>query len=203
MDNKDYLEHPICDTDIWVNLCLGDSLKEFFNLHPIIFIADVVGNEIMKWKNSGNAAIAEEFIKYRDNKNVVVIYYNKDILSEDRPILEQQLREIGFSAGFSKPDKNKGEFVSAIYADYLAIPYMKTNDNAFQEGGFGAKKFPDLEIRNWNDTLRNVIVDDKKRLQISKKVEQERSLMDRRNEKHKEQELEEKINQLKQKFSRR
>lgn len=213
VDVNDFTQHPICDTDIWVNLCLGDVLDEFFSVHTRIIVADVVEEEIMKWQtNTDYSKIATEYQKYKQSGCILVIQHDVHIETTVRKLLEKTLLDLGFANDFANkpPEDNKGEYVSAIYADHFGIPFLKSNDNAFQEGGRGRKEFPDLKVKNWNDTIRELIADDKKRFAIVSKVEKENMRMGKLKKQHEGRKalkekisMEEKLEQLKQRFSKR
>lgn len=211
IDVNEFSKYPICDTDIWINLCLGGLLNEVFKLHKKIIVADVVEGEILNWQKSKKYRfIADEFQKYKSNGYILVIVHDKHIPEPSRKILERMLYDLKFQNDFKNnpPEDNKGEFASAIYADYFQIPFMKSNDNAFQEGGKGREAFPDLLVKNWNDTLRDLIKDDKKRISIVKKVKEENMRMkqsknmDKHIQKNKNISMDEMLEQLKQKFSK-
>lgn len=53
------------------------------------------------------------------------------------------------------------------------MPLLKTNDGDFKQDGKGKKEFPLLNIKNWHDTMSDIIKDSKRRLRIGKLVENE------------------------------
>ncbi|MCK6075378.1 hypothetical protein [Paenibacillus silvae] len=188
--NPDFSLYPICDTDIWVNLCLGDLLPRLFRKYQKLIIADVVEGEILAWGNGGHFTfIAEEFKQHKNCGNIFVLEHEVHINPEDRTVLEQVLFDLGFKYDFKNNPRetNKGEFVSAIYADHFQIPFMKTNDNAFQESGNGAKEFPDLIIKNWYEVIEELVSDPRERIAIRKKVDAENKRMVHHNHKYKEE----------------
>lgn len=89
---------PICDTDIWVNLCLGDIVSDLFLLHDKIVIADVVENEILKFKNS-ERKIYDYYIEYKEKGCILVIEHNKYFSSVERQLLTRQLFGLDFKYG--------------------------------------------------------------------------------------------------------
>lgn len=211
INTNEFSKYPICDTDIWINLCLGGLLNEVFRLHKKIIVADVVEGEIMNWsKNKKYCFIADEFQRYKSNGYILVIEHDKHIPESSRKILERMLYDLKFQNDFKNdpPEDDKGEFVSAIYADYFKIPFMKSNDGAFQEGGKGREAFPELIVKNWNDTLRDLVKDDMRRISIAKKVEEENRRMNqpKNRDKHivenKKVSIDEKLEKLKQKYSK-
>lgn len=205
----EFEKYPICDTDIWVNLCLGKITDELFAVHKKLVVADVVEGEISKWKNRKEYSyIYEEFVKNKNQGRILVINHEEHIVEDDRKLLELQLYELGFKNDFlnKPPEHNKGEYVSAIYADYFGILLMKSNDGAFSENGQGRIEFPDLEVRNWNFTVRDLVKSDKKRYRIINEVEKKNKEMNQeikiKNEVAKNESIEEKLLKLQKKFSK-
>src|SRR5690606_27411567 len=97
----DFSQFSICDTNIWVNLCLGNILPEFFWTYDKIVVADVVENEIIKWKKGDKFSfIATKFEDYKNNNSILVIEHDVHVIEEDRPFLEKMLFDIGFTQGF-------------------------------------------------------------------------------------------------------
>ena len=126
-------KYPICDTDIWVDINLGGILTNLFEKYEKIIIADVVQNEILKFSSNRDFSfIAEEYRKNKKAGNIIVIHHEK-IEESDRILLERQLVDCDnrFRSGLADDphEKNKGEIVSAIYAEYFEIPFLKSNDH--------------------------------------------------------------------------
>lgn len=169
-------EYPICDSDVWVYACFGNIVDRLFEIHKKIVIADVVEGEILKWKsNQKFKYVADKYEEYKNSGKILVISHEKHIPNEVRIIQEGMLREFGFRNYFantpSEPDK--GEYVSAIYADYFNICLFRTNDKLFAEDGLGRNDFPNLNIQDWNETIRCLVPNDMARLKINKMIEQE------------------------------
>lgn len=169
----DYSKYPICDTDIWVNLCLGDIEEELFKKYGKINFVDVVRDEILKWKSGSYSFIADRFLQKIEEKSAIVIEINK-LNNDDKKIIEKQLIEdCGYELGFYTPKDertNMGEYMSAIIADYYGMPLMKSNDHLFREGERGSELYPDLEVKNWSNTVVDLISDIKQRQRIFDKV---------------------------------
>jgi hypothetical protein len=189
---EDYTQYPICDTDIWVNVCLGNILPQFFWKYDKIIVADVVEEEIKKFSsNQSFGYISHKFKSYKENGSIFVIEHEVHISKFDRMILEQMLYEIGFKNDFRNkpPEENKVEFVSAIYADHFNLPFMKSNDGAFSDDGKGKKEFPDLLVKNWHAVVNEVINDDKERIKVNTLIENERKRLNVKNKVYKEKKM--------------
>jgi hypothetical protein len=199
----DFSQYPICDTNIWVNVCLGKILPEFFWKYDKILVADVVEKEISKWKRDDKFSfVATKFDDYKMNGSILVIEHDVHINEDDRPILEKMLYDIGFVHGFQIAELNKGEFVSAIYADHFQIPFMKSDDKAFKEGGKGKDEFPDLIVKDWHTVVNEVITDHGKRIKVNTIIEQERKRMDANHTKAKEKKMEDMLSLLVSKYKK-
>lgn len=188
---KDFTSYPICDTDIWVKISLGGIHKELFKKHEKIIVADVVEGEILNWNRYDDSKfkfIAEQFLHYKNNGDIYVINHEEDISKEDRRFLERQLYDLGFENDFNNnpSESDKGEFVSAIYADYFGISLMKSNDGAFGDSGRGEIAFPELEVKNWYITTEELITDDRRRHKIRALVEKNSKQMESEHKKRKE-----------------
>ena len=169
-------KYPICDADVWVYACFGDVVDRLFEIHNKIVVADVVEGEILKWKSNDKFKyVANTYEYYKTRGRILVICHKEHIPLEHRKILEGMLTQFGFQNYFSNvpPEKDKGEYVSAIYADYFNISLFRTNDNLFAEGGRGRKDFPDLNIQNWYDTLRTLVPDNAAFIKINKMIQDE------------------------------
>lgn len=209
----EFTKYPICDTDIWVNVCLGNIEDRLFEKHGKIIVADVVDGEINKWNKSEKfSKIATQYMVYKDNNKVLVVDHKEHLSEEDRLIINNMLYQFKFTNGLeNKPaEKNKGEYVSAIYANHFKIPLLKTDDRLFKEDGQGKKDFPRLQVKNWRDTLIDLIPNDTERIKVTKLVESENQRMNRENTKYKEnqaaleeQKIQEKLAALQSKWARK
>ncbi|MGD6803948.1 hypothetical protein [Rossellomorea aquimaris] len=185
----DFSEYPICDADMWVYLWLSDYINRVFDKYGKLVFADVVEQEILEWENGDNKYkdIAHFFKACKVEEQVIVINHEEHIEAGDRLILEQALMDLDFKHGLrnSPREKDKGEFVSALYADHFNIPFMKTNDNSFQDGGRGKKEFPELRIKNWYSLVEEFSVDQDEKIKIRRLIDEEQKIMKRKHETYK------------------
>ncbi|MEC1771971.1 hypothetical protein [Schinkia azotoformans] len=156
-----------------------------------LVFADVVEQEILAWEQNNNKYkdIAVYFKQCKKDGDVLVIHHEVHIDEDDRDFLEQALRDFDFTNGLKNDPKerNKGEFVSALYADHFEMPFMKSNDNAFQDGGKGKKEFPELIVKNWYDVVEEFATSHDEKIRIRKIVDQEQKQMTYHYEKQKEE----------------
>lgn len=184
----DYSNYPICDSDIWVNLCLGNIQDELFKKYGKVTFVDVVRDEILRWKSGKYSFIAERFSEKVEQGLALVIKVD-DLEDIDKNAIERQLIEdCGYELGFGTPKdkrKNMGEYMSAIMADYYEIPLMKSNDHLFNEGERGKELYPDLEVRNWNTTVVDLIDNIGMRQRIFEKVKKSNDDMNKEKDNYK------------------
>lgn len=175
-------DYPICDTDIWVDAILSKLDEALIGRYTKIVVADVVEKEILKFgENQYFKIIAEKYEAYKRTDNIIVIEHS-DIDEEDKKFLERQLIDCDerFQTGLadSPHEAHKGEIVSAIYAEYFECAFLKSNDGAFQEGNMGRIAFPNLEVRNLTDMLKDLVNNDQQRRECKQAIIDNRALMD-------------------------
>ena len=56
-------------------------------------------------------------------------------------------------------ERHKGEIVSAIYAEYFEIPFLKSNDKTFCVGNAGQVAFPNLVVKNLKYMLNDLVIE--------------------------------------------
>lgn len=212
--SAEFKKYPICDADMWVNMCLTGFCDRVFSKYGKLVFADVVEQEVLAWERSDGRykKVATDFKDHKASQNILVISHTRDLTEDIRTILESALTDLDFKHGLlNRPqEKNKGEFVSALYADHFEIPFMKTDDSAFKEGGAGNKEFPDLLIKDWYVLVEELAINQSEKLKIRGLLENERKSMkndfERQKEKKKESAGEKQkllqLDRLKQKLNR-
>lgn len=201
----EFKKYPICDADMWVNMCLTGFCERVFEKYGKLIFADVVEQEILAFgRTDGNSRkIAQDFKSHKISNNILVISHKRDLTEDVRIILESALTDLNFKHGLlNRPtETNKGEFVSALYADHFEIPFMKTNDSAFKEGGPGKKEFPDLLIKDWYELVEELAISHEEKIKIRSLLETERKNMKSDYKKYKEKKKEQLLTDLQQKFN--
>ena len=89
MNNTQY----ICDTNIWVKICLGKLINNLFEKYPGTSFVDFVENEIVKWNSSDDKFqnIATEFSAFKSEKFHVI--YFKDLDEITKSLIKRDLKE--------------------------------------------------------------------------------------------------------------
>ncbi|WP_240455816.1 hypothetical protein [Virgibacillus sp. Bac332] len=160
---------------------MSDFLERILQRHEKLVFADVVEQEILAWEQNNDKYkdIAVYFRQCKESGVVLVIQHEIHIDKEDRDFLEQTLRDLHFTNGLKNnpKERNKGEFVSALYADHFEMPFMKSNDNTFQVGGKGKLAFPELAVKNWYDIVEEFAYNQDEKIRIRKLVHKEQKQM--------------------------
>lgn len=151
MSDMSYTQ-PIIDTDIWVFLIQSGFDQRLLQRYGFIFVSDTVEQEILKWnRNHGDSrSIAVKFKEYKEVAKIRVIDYDSfDAL--DQAVINHQLEDYGLQhAGII--EKNKGEFVSLLYALHKELKVFKTNDRNFLNE-IEKTIHQKIRITNWDELL--------------------------------------------------
>lgn len=170
--SEDFSKYPMCDCDLWLKLCWGNVIDKLFEIHEKVIIADFVEEEILRWKKNKKYNKPVHDLKYYKDSNRVIVISHDDF-EEDRIIIERQFQDFGHYLGFTDDPverKNKGEYASAIYADYLGITLLKSDDKKFKQEA--EIHFDELTIKNLNETLRDFRFNKHKdRIKVVQKIE--------------------------------
>ncbi|MFV0305073.1 MAG: hypothetical protein ACK5IC_06310 [Moheibacter sp.] len=193
----------ICDTNIWVKVVLGNVRSSFFHEFHDIFFADAVENEIIKWDRNTDSfsRIASNFIESKEN-NFNVIY-----LTELDPTIQSLIKKQLMQFGFPNLDnsqttiKNLGEYLSIVYAYFLDIPFLQTEDLAFYAEIDMQNSFKGIKIITWNEIAQKITKNDKERIRLNTLIENEQKRMNANKKKN--DDLSAKLRALQNKFSSR
>lgn len=193
----------ICDTNIWVKVVLGNVQTPFFTVFKDISFADAVENEIIKWEKNADKfnRIAKDFTESKEQKFSVIYLCNLDPIIQVS--IKRQLKQFGFTDLDNSKSviKNLGEYLSVVYAYFLDIPFLQTEDLEFYEEIDLQSNFKGIEIITWNQIAQKITKNDKDRIRLNTTIENEQRLM---NAKKKESDdLNAKLRALKNKFNSR
>lgn len=179
----------ICDTDIWVKICIGNAILDFHKSYKKIYFSDIVENEILKWeKHDGRFnEIGKKFLELKKIGIIEVIYLN-DQNEFIQQIIRNELGTYGYYDLDNKKNKikNLGEYASAVYATQFEIECLQTDDNEFKDGGNGKVCFPDLIIKSLSDILSDIF-EHKQRISVMTLIEKESDIMNKHKQKYKEE----------------
>ena len=172
----------ICDTNIWVNVCLGKVHETYIKSFSNIGVADAVKNEIYKWRENENRFkdIYHLFSGY-ENREILIINL-EDIDPLTQKVIVKELSEWGFNDldNSEKTIQDLGEFVSLLYAYHLDIPLIHTHDTNFcntiqMEELY--KQYKGIQMITWYELSEQVTSNSSERLELTKLVESEASIM--------------------------
>lgn len=196
-------EQYICDTNIWVRVVLGKVFESFFQNYNSLCFADGVENEIKKWSVNKDkfGEISSSFENYKNSAFNVI--YLADLEANEQKLIQRQLKQFGFVDldNSTKTIKNLGEYLSIVYAYFLEIPFLQTEDVEFYECIDLEKNFKGIEIITWNDIASKITKDDNERIRLNSLIEKEQQQMNKK--KIKANSMEEKLKRLQEKFNTR
>lgn len=199
----------ICDSNIWINVCLGEIHETYIKKYSTIGVVDVVKNEILKWeRNEGRfKEIFNLFLQYENQGLTIINNSSVDLITQK--IISQELIRFGYTDidNRDKTIEDLGEFVSLLYAYHLEVPYIHTEDMNFHEDvqmNELYSQYKGIEMMTWNQVSRNITNSDSERLALNQRVTKENEVMGIQRKKTKEkQEMKEKLNALQKKYSKR
>lgn len=174
---------PILDTDIWVFLIQSGFEKRLLKRYGYIFVSDVVEQEILKWeRNNGQSkSIAEKYKSYKSEEKIRVINFDS-FSDQDQLLINHQLNDYGLR-NVEVIEKNKGEFVSMIYALYKSLKTFKTNDRNFVKE-IDCSIQEKLNIINWDQLLDKYSNSIKEKAEAKKVTENKQNKMKLENTKN-------------------
>lgn len=174
--NSSLSKYPIVDTDIWVSLVFSKFDERLIKNYGSLIFADVVAKEIMRWKSNDSKAreVALHFDELRQHKLISIIDFHNFSTFEQMAI-NHQLEEYGLQS-VNITEKNKGEFVSLLYALNLDVKIFKTNDHAFSNELDDTTKQL-ITIMHWDEILNQFSKSFKEKIEIEKLVKQKQENM--------------------------
>ncbi len=132
-------KHPICDTDLWVDLSCINELEFVFALSFGAYISDAVKYELQNLKERDADQFGHAFKNYQVYKDEQKLFRidlnsNKYFTDDDRKAVKRKFAELRIPYCFDKgcytePKKNMGETVSVVFAGILELPVILSNDN--------------------------------------------------------------------------
>lgn len=183
--NKHELKkYPMCDTDIWVDINLVHSADLLFKKYKKIIVADVVEGEIRRFKANANYDfIVTTYEEYKKRGEIIVIE-NRKLSAYAKALFEKQLLDLSYNYGFSfngldynPKEQHKGEIISAMYAKYFKVLFLKSNDGTFKDGNAGRLAFPTLLVKDRKHTLKDLLNNDTLEIEYFYRIKDERDLM--------------------------
>lgn len=198
----------ICDSNIWVNVCLGDIHTNYVDSYKTVGIADAVHNELVKFGESEGRS-QHIYLSYLDSleKGLKKISI-EDFTEAEQKIISNELIRQGFHEidNTDKTIKNLGEYVSLIYAYFLEVPFIHTHDLKFCDEILMNEiyeQYKGIEIITWHDLSEKLASSFNAKMQLNKKIEKEQEYLKKEHTvAKKEKKLDLKIAALAEKFKR-
>jgi hypothetical protein len=165
---SEFSKYPFCDTDVWVFLVHCDIITDFLNFYEKILFSDTVEQEIMRWQknNTEFKNIADSFVSYKASGDIIIVDHRTHFTAEELISIKQTLKDLDFSFDILQGEKDKGEFVTALYAQHFGAPFLCSNDSTFKTGGRGKSIFFELIVKDHEAILNEFVTEYETRSQM-------------------------------------
>lgn len=171
----EYSLYPICDTNILIDLKLGDIFQQFLKSNIKVNVADKVKDEM-----------DNKFSKSQKYNFLLDVFQEENIQIIEESIFSEEQKRVMMAnlvsykiqnfIGKKARGKDVGEFASALYAVNLGIKKLYTNDKNFIRDYGKELIFRNLEMVDLNCTLAEFLKD-AKRIRVNSKIEIENAKM--------------------------
>lgn len=203
----------LCDTNILINLYHADSsstvlCEGYFDCFNRVGFVEPVHHELLRTPELKNESRKETFVELYnrlDSKYYIFFIDDLDDLTKQAFIDEMLLQGYSDYKGINGPQDNVGEIATLILAHLIDIPLIHTNDQPFMDFVEENRDiYSDVVIVTLREVLDQLISDDKQRIRLTATIEENSRIFKERikNQKSKE-EMNLKLEQLKNKFSKR
>lgn len=169
-----------CDTNIFVDFSLTDKFLNFIDKFKKLNIADAVHTELLDWSrdNYDYSYIYNNLIEQIEKENILLIEFKK-FSPLQKEIIERRLEGINeLLENFSQEKKkhlNKGEIVSAVYAEVTNAPFIQSNDKF--PGELKNSEFKNIIFLDRRDILKELCVSFKEVEHYDREINREREKM--------------------------
>jgi hypothetical protein len=171
-------EH-IFDTNIWVNICIGNVLDRYLKHYGKLYVCEQVENEVAKWGTNGEryAFISGNFEKAKTDSGIEVLYLT-DFEPLTQRIVKLQLQQYSFTAidNSEKTIPDLGEYASAVYAAHKGIINFHSDDKKFCQKCNEQNLFEGLNILLLNEVL-DTFLGDIERIRVMGLIEERNRAM--------------------------
>lgn len=171
-------EH-IFDTNIWVNICIGNVLDKYLKHYEKLYVCEQVENEVTKWGTSGEryTFISENFEKAKTDAGIEVLYLT-DFDPLTQRIVKLQLQQYSFTAIDNSENiiPDLGEYASAVYAAQKEIINFHSDDKNFCQKCNEQNLFEGLNILLLNEVL-DTFLEDRERIRVMGLIEERNRAM--------------------------
>ena len=112
------------------------------------------------------------------------VVYLEQLNSGHQILIKRQLTEYGFSEldNSRKTIKDLGEYLSLLYAYFLKIPFLQTEDVEFYGNININEQFKGIEIMTWNNIAEQLMPNHSERIKLNSFIELEQKNMSRKKE---------------------
>ncbi|OPF66682.1 hypothetical protein ATN85_09285 [Staphylococcus hominis] len=148
-----------CDTNIFVDFSLTDKFSSFIERYKILRISDAVHIELQDWdrENYEYSYIYNNLVEQLDSENIKLVE-REQFTDLEKSVIERRLNGIyeilDDLPKEAKKHLNKGEIISAIYAEVLKAPFIQSNDKFPND--LKDNEFKNIVFLNRNDILKEL-----------------------------------------------
>ena len=163
-----FSDYPIVDSNIIIDFSLVKQFNNLLRFEGNIIVADKVKQEIERKYSSNKYS----FILENLDNNIIMVthknFSNKQMEAMKKTLLNFKIKNC---IGTKFLAKDYGEFASAIYAVYLGIKLMLTNDKKFIEKYGDEYAFRELDIKDELFILEKMFKG-KEKIKITRKIQE-------------------------------
>ncbi len=148
-----------CDTNIFVDFSLIPKFQDFIDRYKRLNISDAVYEELKDWsRNYYEYSFIYDNLIEQINCETFVVIKEDDFPNIKKLIVRRRLESV-YSLLEQIPQENKkhlnkGEIVSAVYAEVIGSPFIQSNDNF--PGELKSIEFGNIIFYNRMDILREL-----------------------------------------------
>lgn len=171
-----------CDTNIYVDFSLIPKFDDFLNKYKRLNISDAVFDELRDWSRQyyDYSFIYDNLIEHIEN-NTIVVVRKDDFSNFEKNIIKRRLESVyDILKNYPEQNKkhlNKGEIVSAVYAEVIGAPFIQSNDNF--PGLLKSSEFRNITFYNRMDILKQICNSIKECSHFNRMIDSERIKMDK------------------------
>lgn len=203
MSNIKYLS----DTNIFIKLYHAyidstELCEEYVKKYTLLGFVEPVHYEIKRTPNVSYDKKASIIDLYDQLSNQYEIVYINELDNITKQSYIREMNNLGYLdyTGKTKAEDDIGEKATLLISHLLEIPIIHTDDYKFIEYvETNRNKYPDAELITLNTVLQNLIIEDKKRIKVNRDIEVN---VLNYNNKVEENEMEIKLTQLTNKYSK-
>lgn len=171
-----------CDTNIFVDFSLISKFQEFINTFKRLNIADAVFDELKDWSRENyDYSFVFDNLERQFKEETCILIKESHFQPLQKQIIKRRLESVNKLLNDIDQERkkhlNKGEIVSAVYAEVIGAPFIQSNDNF--PGELKRTEFGNIKFYNRMDILKRICVSIKESQHFNDRINRERRKMDK------------------------